>query len=120
MIRITIIDDDPDSRNLLHVFLRNQNFSVSIFESAEKFFSHQQVETDLYIIDINLGGITGIEMCARLKTVTESKDTPVIIISAHPEVEKLAAEVCADDFLSKPFSQKKLLEKINFLSRKNR
>lgn len=115
MARITIVDDDKDSRNLLQVFLRNQQFIVETFSTAESFFADGVLNSDLYIIDINLGGISGIEVCEKLKSSPETQPRKVLIISAHPEIEKLSREACADDYLPRPFSQSLLLAKIHGL-----
>lgn len=116
--KITIIDDDSDLRNLLLVVLRFYNFEVEIFSSGEEFLARHKESSpkdfpDLYIIDINLGGINGIDLCRNLKTSPVTKSVPVIIISAHPEIEKLAKDVCADESLAKPFSQKILKDVIS-------
>jgi DNA-binding response OmpR family regulator len=109
MKKITIVDDDPDLRNILQVVLRSNEYAVEVFQSGEDFLKRYTGTSDLFIIDINLGGISGIEICNNLKQQAATKDVPVIIISAHPEIEKLAKEVCADDSLTKPFTQNSLL-----------
>jgi DNA-binding response OmpR family regulator len=116
MRRITIIDDDNDARNLLATFLRLNSFAVTIFSSGEEFISSgNSLDADAFIIDINLGGITGDKLCDRIKSNPESSKKPVLIISAHPEIEKLSSRACADAFLAKPFSRREVLNKMNLL-----
>ena len=113
MRKVIIIDDDEDSRKLLQTFLRLRNFSVQAFATAEDFLQQPALNADLFIIDINLGGMSGVEVCQHIKEDSLNKHTPVIIVSAHPEVERLSLDACADDFLARPFSPSLLLEKIN-------
>jgi DNA-binding response OmpR family regulator len=116
MRRITIIDDDADARNLLATFLRYNNFAIHIFSKAEDFLATGNASvTDVFIIDINLGGVPGDELCRQIKSHPESRNKPVLIISAHPEIEKISATACADAFIAKPFHRAEVLAKINFL-----
>lgn len=114
MPRITVVDDDVDSRNLLDTLLRNKGFIVSLFPSAETFLEQNDHSSDLYILDVNLGGIQGDELCSLIKS-EKDKNKPVIIISAHPDIQRISESVCADAYLAKPFSQRKLIEKLKAL-----
>ena len=118
MKKITIVDDDSDLRDLLQVVLRFNDFKVEVFSNGEDFITNHKGETNLYIIDINLGGITGLDICKDLKNNDRTRHIPIIVISAHPEIEKLAKEVCADASLPKPFSQKTRIELISFYLQK--
>jgi two-component system, sensor histidine kinase and response regulator len=119
--KITVIDDDKDLRSLLQIALRIEGFEVTCYANGGEFMDGiNAVEpSDLYVIDINLGGISGFELCQYLKSYKTTKDSFVILISANPEVQQLSTEVKADDHLLKPFSQKELMTKItNLLSTK--
>ncbi len=109
MKKITLVEDDPDLREMLQVVLKSNQYSVEAFANGEAFMQHSGEPPDLFLIDVNLGGISGPEICQSLKADPRTKHTPIIIISAHPEVERLSREACADDYLTKPFSQKVLL-----------
>lgn len=68
----------------------------------------------LYLIDINLVGVSGLEICKRIKSQkARRRCSIVIVISANPDVRRLAAEAFADDALPKPFTTKELLGKIS-------
>ena len=108
MAEIVIIDDDPDSRNLLRAFLQDHFFRTRVYRNAEEFLHDFDKAGDLYLIDINLGGMSGDEVCKRLKGEEQLKTKPVVIISAHPEIEKLSNSACADAFLAKPLSRRTL------------
>ena len=115
--RITVIDDDRDLRNLLQISLGIHGYEVNSFSSAEEFLDHQSElnPSDLYIIDLNLGGMTGDTLCMTLKQEGISIGCRVLLISANPEIPQLANACSADGFIFKPFSQKELVSKIQML-----
>lgn len=109
-IKIIIIEDDPDLRALMTLALVAQRFEVTSFSEGDAFLTQGGV-ADLYIIDINLGGVSGLDLCQKLKT-TSNRRPVVIMISANPDINNLAREACADDALPKPFNSKDLLNKV--------
>lgn len=113
-VRITVIDDDDDLRSLLQIALRIEGYEVMGFANGKEFMETVGTSEpgDLFIIDINLGGISGFELCQYLKSFSSTRNSPVILISANPEVQQLSVEVGADDYLLKPFTQKNLLNKV--------
>jgi two-component system, OmpR family, phosphate regulon response regulator PhoB len=115
--KITVIEDDMDLRSLLHNGLRLEGYSVCTYANGDEFLLSWQEDgpSDLYVIDINLGGITGFEICSRIKSKQKSRTATVILISANPEVQQRARDVSADDYMLKPFSQRELFAKINEL-----
>lgn len=108
--RIIIIEDDPDLRALMTLALVTKNFDVTSFAEGNAFLSQGKV-ADVYIIDINLGGESGLDLCQRIKATSVNRSV-VIIISAHPDITNLAHEACADDTLPKPFNANDLLNKV--------
>ncbi|MBT1699505.1 response regulator [Fulvivirgaceae bacterium PWU4] len=109
-IRIIIIEDDPDLRALMTLALVAQRFEVTSFSEADAFLK-QGKGADLYIIDINLGGVSGLDLCQKIKESSNSRPV-VIMISANPDINNLAQEASADDALPKPFNSKDLLNKV--------
>lgn len=93
---------------------------MDIFESAEAYFN-ARIQTDLFLLDINLPGISGIELCKRIRE--RDLFTPIILLTANPK-EAIAVEALSSggqDFVRKPFSVAELIARINlhlrFLSR---
>jgi two-component system, OmpR family, phosphate regulon response regulator PhoB len=115
--KITVIDDDSDLRNLLQIALRLEGFEVQIYANGEEFIKSEHAATpaSLYVIDINLGGIDGYEICNLLKADAKTKGSHVILISANPELPQLAMNARADDYIFKPFSQRDLMQRVSDL-----
>jgi DNA-binding response OmpR family regulator len=112
--RVTVIDDDNDLRSLLQIALKLEGFEVNGFANGDEFLLSlaEPATSDLYVIDINLGGLTGFEICRAIRAKGPTSKKCVILISANPEVQQLANEVGADDYMLKPFSQRDLIKKV--------
>jgi DNA-binding response OmpR family regulator len=112
MKTLTVVDDDSDLRNLLQIALSSEGFEVQVFGSGHEMINafHSSKSSDLYVVDLNLGGISGGEVCNYIKTHTPS--SLVILISANPDLPQTAIESKADGYLFKPFTQRELISKI--------
>ena len=119
--RILVVDDDPDMRQMMTQFLR-QNGSIAL-PAANEGEVDNHIEggrVDLIILDVMLGDENGLEICRRLR---REQDVPIIMVSAlsadHQRMEGYA--VGADDFIAKPFNPDLLLARIKaVLSRTRR
>jgi Response regulator containing CheY-like receiver, AAA-type ATPase, and DNA-binding domains len=111
---ILIIDDDLDIGRMLKLILEHKGFNVIFHENAEQVKEiMQQKEIDVLILDMLLSGVNGTEVCARLKKDPLIKNTPVIMMSAHPDARKTCMNAGADEFMSKPFDMQEMFVKIN-------
>lgn len=120
-VKITLIEDEEDIRQLLFYNLEKEGYSVSGYESGEKGLAAIKADPpDLVLLDMMLPGIGGMEVCRRLKQDVATRDIPVVIISAMGEESDIVAglETGADDYLSKPFSPKILLARIRTVLRR--
>jgi DNA-binding response OmpR family regulator len=118
MYKILIVEDDSGISKSLKLYLENSNFEVSIHETGE--WVHEKIEEvcpDLIILDINLPVKDGISICEEVR---ESKGTPIIMLTArNSEMDRIKAlEIGADDYISKPFSPRELLARINTVIRR--
>lgn len=101
--RILIVDDEPAIRNLLQSILCD-TYTCTTAESAEAALDHLENETfDLVVSDINMGGMSGIELVARI--VESSPDTVVMVISGNQTIDSPieAIRTGAFDYIRKPF-----------------
>jgi CheY-like chemotaxis protein len=67
---------------------------------------------DLFLLDKQLSGVDGIDICRYLKEQKATSHLPVIMISANPNIGKLSEEAGADAYIEKPFEVKHLLEMV--------
>ena len=109
---ILVVDDDDKIRSLIRQFLSEKGFIVSSAENAEKAKSKIEIfNFNLIILDVMMPGQSGYELTKELK---ESKNIPIILLTAKGEVENRihGLELGADDYLGKPFEPKELLLRI--------
>jgi DNA-binding response OmpR family regulator len=118
--RAVVVEDDEDIRELLEYTLTTQGFEVlavgSGLEAVEAVRAHQP---DLVTLDLGLPGIDGIEVCRRIRDIS---DAYVVMITARDEeIDRLLGlETGADDFIAKPFSARELRARVNAMFRRPR
>jgi DNA-binding response OmpR family regulator len=119
--RITIIDDDQLILDTAGEFLRNAGYQVDTSDCPIR--SNSLIYTDpmpdLLIIDVMMPLMTGDTKLKKLKSREDSRNIPVLLISAKPEEElkELAAESGADGYLAKPLTERGLLQAVRRLLR---
>lgn len=111
MKQVFLIEDDHDLRQLLYLAIKSLGVEVEVFPNANSFLKTGRA-CDLFIIDLNLPDVNGLVLCRQIKSIEDTKRIPVIIISANPDLDKLAIESCADDYLFKPFTIQNIKDKI--------
>ena len=118
--RAVVVEDDEDIRELLEFTLTTQGFKVlavgSGLAAVEAVREHQP---DLVTLDLGLPGIDGIEVCRRIRDIS---DAYVVMITARDEeIDRLLGlETGADDFIAKPFSARELRARVNAMFRRPR
>ncbi len=118
---IYIVEDDLHIQQLIKYNLDANGFKVSVFDSGENLLSHCFDNTpDLFILDIMLPGIDGLEVCRNLKQNANTKNIPIIMLTAKSEEfdKVLGLELGADDYITKPFSIRELLARVKALFRR--
>ena len=88
---ILIVDDIPTNIKLLYEFLQQSNYRVSIAKNAESAFKKlEKIVPDLILLDVMMPGMDGYEVCEKLKRNPETRDIPVIFMTARTdEVDKV-------------------------------
>lgn len=113
MKKIIIVEDDLEIRNSLGQIFDSALFTVSAYADAD-FMLHTQFEyPDIFILDKQLSGIDGLEICRFLKTTDATRHIPVIMLSASPDIIRLSAEYGANAAIEKPFKTKRILELVS-------
>jgi len=121
LVTILIVDDEEDVRNLAKVLLESEGYIVNTAsngEEAEKLLKKNIF--DLFIIDVVMPKIDGLELYHRIRRNENLHDTPVILFSALGTgiASMLSNEERADDYIEKPFDNKILIKKVNNLLNK--
>jgi DNA-binding response OmpR family regulator len=111
--KIIVIDDDPGIQDIFRLILQREGFDVQIISNGKDILKNAFTIPDLFILDKQLSGVDGVDICLHLKKQKKTKNIPVIMISASPGIGTLAIEAGADDYLEKPFDIKALLGKIH-------
>ena len=112
---VAVVDDDVSVRKSLDRLIRSVPLAVRAFASAEEFLkSAPPLKPDCLILDVNLPGMSGIELHRHL-LASESK-VPIIFITAHASDELARLEAASDwtvAYFIKPFSPDELLDAVN-------
>jgi len=121
--KILIVDDEPDAVELLSIRLKSNGYDViSALDGKACLKKAVEEKPDLVILDILLPKINGFEVCKRLKERDETKDIPVIMLTALAKEQDLSKglEEGVDCFITKPFNPEDLLCEIKtVLTEKN-
>ena len=102
--RILIVDDEPHIRRILRVVLAAKGYEVMEAEHGDDALELIRSEKcDLTLLDINMPGITGLDLCRKLRSSSDLMEAIVVVMSTGEEHRARALDAGADDYLSKPF-----------------
>jgi len=104
---IYVADDDEDILDIISTILLNLGFTVETTMTGE---FRDPEKADLYLLDINLSGRNGGDICKKLKAHPKTSQIPIILISANEDIKTVCIECGADGYLRKPFEIKALEE----------
>lgn len=121
MATILIVDDEPDIREFIHFTLEEAEFQV--LEAGHADEARKLIASacpDLLLLDWMLPGRSGLELAQQLKQNPKTRDLPVIMVSARGEEEDRVKglNTGADDYITKPFSPRELVARINAVLRR--
>jgi two-component system, OmpR family, alkaline phosphatase synthesis response regulator PhoP len=120
-MKILVVDDEADIRELVHLNLTREGYEVLDCESGEQALRLSRSKgPNLVVLDLMLPGIDGLEVCKQLKADPKTAQVPIVILTAKGEEADVVAglEVGADDYVAKPFSGKVLVARVRRLLRK--
>ena len=116
--RILVVDDEPAIVDAVSYALRSSGFEVDTFGDGESALEAARTEGyDVLVLDVRLPGLSGIEICRRLRS---ESDVPILILTAmDAEVDRvLGLEAGADDYVTKPFSVAELVSRVRAILRR--
>jgi DNA-binding response OmpR family regulator len=108
--RVLLIEDDGDIAEAITYQLEKVGLQVKVARTGEEGLEAARKGVDLVLLDLNLPGMDGLEVCRLIRRQTGTAQVPIIIVSARSdEVDRvLGLEMGADDYMVKPFSLKEL------------
>jgi DNA-binding response OmpR family regulator len=114
--KILVVDDEVYIVHILDFSLRMEGYEVVTALDGEQALEKVASEhPDLVVLDIMMPKLDGYDTCKRLKANAETRDIPIILLSAKGRNvdQRMGFEAGANDYITKPFSPRKLVEKIN-------
>lgn len=122
-LKILVIDDEKDIVELLKYNLEKAGYKVIFaYDGKSALDSVEKNKPDLIILDLMLPEIDGIEICKFLKQNEDTKDIPIIMLTARTsEMDKiLGLDLGADDYITKPFSVREVVARVKTVLRRLR
>jgi signal transduction histidine kinase len=113
---ILVVDDNPTNLQLLLDYLNELNFKTLIAKSGEGALRQAALaKPDIILLDIMMPGMDGFDTCRRLKEDPDTRDVPIIFMTALSDTEDKVKgfDLGAVDYITKPFSQKEVLARLN-------
>ncbi|AMY69647.1 phosphate regulon transcriptional regulator PhoB [Frigidibacter mobilis] len=120
---VLIVEDEPAQREVLAYNLEAEGFRVAQAENGEEaLLLVSEDRPDLIVLDWMLPNVSGIEVCRRLKSRSETRGVPIIMLSARSEeVDRVRGlETGADDYVIKPYSVVELMARVRTQLRRTR
>lgn len=120
---ILVVDDDLQTRKLLHTYLNNVGFQVRTVANGGDFRKTlAETKVDLVLLDVTLPDESGFKLCQWMHEHPDFFQIPIIMLTGHADEMNrvLGLELGADDYLCKPVSLRELLARINALLRRTR
>ena len=110
---VLVADDDFDLLQLVKMQLQQSGFAVQLSLNGNGIVRMAVDEhPDIILLDIAMDGISGGDICMKLKANNETSGIPVIMISANDNIEYIAQHCGANDYVRKPFNVQAIREKI--------
>ena len=119
MPRILVVDDEPDICQMIQRYAEHDGYeTVGVSDGTEAVAICQREDFDIIIMDVMMPDMDGFAACKKIR---EQKDIPVLMLSARgEEYDKLFGfEVGVDDYVTKPFSPKELMARINVIIKRH-
>jgi len=120
--KILVVEDELKIRNVISMYLKKEGFSVlETGDGLEALSLTEKEKPDLIILDIMLPGMSGYEVCRKIKSNEDTKDIIIVILSAKgQEWEKSEGyQVGADLYEIKPFSPRQLIDNVKAIINHN-
>ena len=112
MKTVLVADDDPGMQDAFALIFERAGYNTVVIDSGDPLLDETAGVPDIYILDKQLSGVDGMDVCRFLKDQPLTAHIPVVMVSASPRAAQLAKDACADAFLEKPFDKRQLLDTV--------
>jgi CheY-like chemotaxis protein len=109
---IVVADDDPAILDAMKMVLELYNFKVETIADGSVVSKLKKLQPQLLFLDIRMSGADGRTICKELKSEADTKDIPIVMISANANLPHCMKEAGANDYLAKPFDMNDLMTKV--------
>jgi two-component system phosphate regulon response regulator PhoB len=119
--RVLLIEDERDLTNILSYNLEREGYEVIVAHDGQEGLRKAQTQLpDLIILDLMLPVLSGLDVCREIRSGERTKNTPIVMLTAKAEEtdQVVGFSMGADDYVTKPFSVKVLLQRIKALQRR--
>lgn len=120
---VLIVDDEPSGRQTLEAVLEGEGYRLEMAESGfQALEKARELLPDVILLDVMMPGLTGYEVCERIRADEKLAEIPIIILTALDDRNSMlrALEAGADDFITKPFDRHELRARLVGIMRLNR
>ena len=118
--KILVVEDEMSIQTIVRTYLESAGFAVTLVDNGPEALTQAQLlQPDLIVLDLNLPGMDGMEVAARLR---EESEVYILMLSARgEEADRVAGlRIGADDFMTKPFSPRELVARVEAVLRRRR
>lgn len=120
-IKVLVVDDEPNIRDLLSTSLRFAGFSVhAVSNGVDAISAAEKGNPDIILLDVQLPGLDGFSITKKIRSM--GMDIPILFLTAKDQTENkvLGLTVGGDDYMTKPFSLDEIVARINAILRRSR
>jgi two-component system alkaline phosphatase synthesis response regulator PhoP len=120
--QIFVVEDEMHICELIKYNLEKNGFDVNVSETGEELLVKLKTgKPDMILLDLMLPGMDGLDVCRKLRSMDETKNIPIIMLTAKGEEfdRVLGLEMGADDYITKPFSVRELVARIKAVLRRS-
>jgi two-component system phosphate regulon response regulator PhoB len=110
--KILIIENDDDIRNIVDFILAEEGFNTLSIPEPQSLTEILQFSPDVILVDEFINSKPGHRLCLKIKHDVNLKQIPVIVLSTASDIELIATECNANDYLRKPFDVHEMVEKV--------
>ncbi len=115
-VSVLIVDDNQENLKVISNFLKEKDYKIALANSGENALKVlESNKIDLVLLDIMMPGMDGFEVCKIIKERPETKNIPVIFLSALAETDNIVKgfHIGGVDYITKPFNKEELYARVN-------